>query len=50
MQHLIRQRIRYLVEYGGIYPAHEPASKNFVHKWFAALLVLQALDLVLMFT
>lgn len=30
MKQLARQRIQYLVEYGGLYPAEEPASKNFV--------------------
>jgi hypothetical protein len=43
MPHLVRQRVKYLVEFGGVYPTDEPASKNFVLKWF---LLLAALDLL----
>lgn len=43
MSTLVRQRIRYLVEYGGLYPAGEPASKNFVMK---VAIILIALDML----
>jgi hypothetical protein len=46
--HLVRQRIRYLIEYGGVYPADEPASKNFVVKWFAVLMAINIVQLVIL--
>jgi hypothetical protein len=48
MSQLARQRIRYLVECGGIYPADEPASKNFVLKWFGLLLAINIAQLWLL--
>ncbi len=40
--HLARQRIRYLVEYGGIYHYDEPATKNFVVRWLLLAVALHA--------
>jgi hypothetical protein len=48
MQSLARQRIRYLVEYGGLYPPEEAASKNFVLKWMAAIFALNIAQTVIM--
>lgn len=48
MSHLARQRIRYLIEFGGAYPADEPASKNFVLKWAALIVAINLLQLVVM--
>lgn len=48
MHDLVRQRVRYLIEFGGVYPADEPASKNFVLKWFAVLMAINVAQLVLM--
>lgn len=44
---LMRQRIKYLVEYGGLYPPGEPASKNFVIKWGAVIVALNVVQLAL---
>lgn len=41
---LVRQRIRYLIEFGGVYPAEEPASKNFVLKVAAAIIAVDVLE------
>lgn len=40
--HLARQRIRYLVEYGGLYHHDEPATKNFVVRWLLLAAALHA--------
>lgn len=48
MQHLVRQRVKYLVEFGGVYPADEPASKNFVLKWFAVLMAINIAQTVIL--
>lgn len=48
MKHLARQRIRYLVEFGGVYPHDEPASKNFVLKWLAIACTLHFLGVYLL--
>ena len=48
MHPLVRQRVRYLIEFGGVYPADEPASKNFVLKWVLALTALNVAELALM--
>lgn len=48
MHDLVRQRIRYLVEAGSVYPADEPASKNFVLKWFAVLMAINLVQLALL--
>lgn len=37
MQRLTDQRIRYLIEHGGLYPTDEPATKNFVIRWVLVL-------------
>jgi hypothetical protein len=46
--HLARQRIRYLVEHGGLYHYDEPANKNFVVKWaLIAVALHMAIDYVM---
>ena len=47
MDRLIQQRIRYLVEHG-LYPADEPASKNFVMKWLTWLLGFEIAQMVML--
>lgn len=42
VKHLAKQRIRYMVEFGGVYPHDEPASKNFVLKWLLIAVGLHA--------
>ncbi len=42
VKHLARQRIRYMVEFGGLYTHDEPASKNFVVKWALIAVALHA--------
>lgn len=48
MHDLVRQRVRYLIEFGGVYPADEPASKNFVLKWMAAIFLLNVAQTVIL--
>lgn len=43
---LVRQRIRYLIEYGGVYPAEEPATKNFVMKVAAVFVLMQIIETI----
>jgi len=43
---LVRQRIRYLIEFGGLYPAEEPASKNFVVKVAGVLVLAQLVGMI----
>ncbi len=42
VKQLARQRIRYMVEFGGMHPHDEPASKNFVIKWLLIGVALHA--------
>lgn len=48
MSQLVRQRIKYLIEYGELYPRAEPASKNFVMGWVLVLLTLNVAEIGLM--
>lgn len=48
MKELARQRIRYLVEFGGVYPRDEPAGKNFVLKWLAVFCTLHFVGVYLL--
>lgn len=41
-KHLARQRIRYMVEFGGLYHHDEPATKNFVIKWILIAVAMHA--------
>lgn len=45
MSQLVRQRIRYMIEYGGLYDADEPATKNFVMKVTVVLIALQMMEM-----
>lgn len=48
VKHLARQRIRYMVEFGGLYHYDEPATKNFVVKWaLIAVALHMAIDYVI---
>jgi hypothetical protein len=47
MSHLVRQRVKYLMEFGGIYPHEEPATKNFVFKWAVVMCAIQLVDIVM---
>lgn len=45
-QQLVRQRIKYLIEYGELYPREEFATKNFVARAVALVILFELLSTV----
>lgn len=41
---IIKQRIKYLVEFGGLCPDDQPASHAFVLRWVLVLMCVNVLD------
>lgn len=48
-QDAIRQRIKYLVEEGGLYPVEPPATKPLLLRLVGVLVFLETIDLILHF-
>lgn len=45
MEDTLRQRIKYLIEHGELYPVEKPAERNLFIKAVIVILVLQVIDI-----